>query len=147
MATTSTPELRINGSSTLYRDYGVRMGEGFLDALTEPLSLKENIENESRLEHGKRVVVEETPKYQSRDVVLDFTIRGSSPTDFRAKKNAFLALMYKGEITLEVPQESSDVYHLIYRSKGSEYSMNPQRTFCHMMLKFEEPNPAHRTLT
>nr|DAU82728.1 MAG TPA: tail protein [Caudoviricetes sp.] len=140
------PELRINGSSTVYQDYGVRMGEGFLDALTEPLSLKENIENESRLEHGKRVVVEETPKYASRDVILDFTITGKTPDDFRTKKNAFLALMYKGKITLQVPQESDDVYHLIYRGKGSDYSMNPQRTFCHMMLKFEEPDPSKRTL-
>lgn len=141
------PELRINGSSTIYQDYGVRMGEGFLDALTEPLSLKENVENESRLEHGKRVVVEETPKIQSREVLLDFTISGSTPADFRAKKKAFLALMYKGVVSVQVPQESEDVYHLIYRSKGSEYSMNAQRTFCHMILKFEEPNPTHRTDT
>lgn len=140
------PEIRINGSSTIYQDYGVRMGEGFLDALNEPLTLKENIENESRLEHGKRVVVEDEPKYTSREVILDFTLAGSSPTDFRKKKKDFLALMYKGEITLQVPEDSDDVYHLIYRGKGSEYAQNAQRTFCHMMLKFEEPNPAHRTL-
>lgn len=140
------PELRINGSSTVYKDYGVRMGEGFLDALTEPLSLKENIENESRLEHGKRVIVEETPKFSSREVILDFTICGKTPSDFLTKKNAFLALMYKGEVTIQVPQESEDVYHLIYRGKGSEYSMNTLRTFCHMMLKFEEPNPGNRVL-
>ncbi len=139
------PELRINGSSTVYQDYGVRMGDGFLDALTEPLSLKENIENESRLEHGKRIVVEETPKFQSREVILDFTIAGNTPADFRAKKKAFLAMMYQGVVTIQVPQESEDVYHLIYRGKGSEYSMNAQRTFCHMMLKFEEPNPSFRT--
>ena len=140
------PEIRINGSSTLYKDYGVRMGEGFLDALTEPLTLKENVENESRLEHGKRVVVEDEPKFASREVMLDFTISGNTPADFLTKKNAFLAMLYKGKITLEVPQESDTVYHLIYRGKGSEYSMNVQRTFCHMILKFEEPNPNHRTL-
>lgn len=139
------PELRINGSSTIYQDYGVRMGEGFLDTLTEPLSLKDNVENESRLEHGKRVVVEETPKVQSREVMLDFTLSGISPADFRAKKNAFLALMYKGAVSIQVPQESKDTYHLIYRGKGAEYSMNAQRTFCHMILKFEEPNPNNRS--
>ena len=47
------PELKINKYS-VYDTFGVRMGDGFLDALTEPLTLKENIENESRLEHGKR---------------------------------------------------------------------------------------------
>ena len=130
----------------MYQDYGVRMGEGFLDALNEPLTLKENIENESRLEHGKRVIIEDEPKFTSREVILDFTITGKDRVDFRKKKNAFLALMYKGEITLQVPEDSDDVYHLIYRGKGSEYAQNTQRTFCHMMLKFEEPDPSNRTI-
>lgn len=138
------PELIINKYS-VYDTFGVRMGDGFLDALTEPLTLKENIENESRLEHGKRIIIDENPKIASRELLLDFTITGSSKEDFLQKKNSFLALMYKGEITLQVPQESPDVYHLIYRSKGTDYGMNAQRTFCHMMLKFVEPNPANRT--
>lgn len=137
------PELKINNYS-VYDTFGVRMGDGFLDTLTEPLSLKENIENESRLEHGKRVIVDENPKYASREVLLDFTITGNSPADFLTKKNGFLALMYKGKIKLEVPQVNTNVYNLIYRSKGTDYGMNAQRTFCHMMLKFEEPNPANR---
>lgn len=138
------PELIINNYS-VYDTFGVRMGDGFLDALTEPLSLKENIENESRLEHGKRVIVDKNPKFASREVLLDFTISGNSPSDFLNKKNSFLAMMYKGNITLQVPQESSSVYHLIYRGKGADYGMNAQRTFCHMILKFQEPNPNHRT--
>ncbi len=138
------PELKINKYS-VYDTFGVRMGDGFLDALTEPLTLKENIENESRLEHGKRIIVDDNPKIASRELLLDFTITGSSKEDFLQKKNSFLALMYKGEITLQVPQESPDVYHLIYRGKGTDYGMNAQRTFCHMMLKFVEPNPANRT--
>lgn len=138
------PELIIN-KYAMYEYFGVRMGDGFLDALTEPLTLKENIENESRLEHGKRIIVDENPKFASREVLLDFTITGNSPADFLTKKNAFLAMMYKGEIKLQVPQESADVYHLIYRSKGSDYGMDISRTFCHIMLKFIEPNPANRT--
>lgn len=138
------PELKINKYS-VYDTFGVRMGDGFLDALTEPLTLKENIENESRLEHGKRIIVDANPKIASRELLLDFTITGSSKEDFLQKKNSFLALMYKGEITLQVPQESPDVYNLIYRGKGTDYGMNAQRTFCHMMLKFVEPNPANRT--
>lgn len=58
-------ELRINGSSTVFQDYGVKMGDDFIDTLTEPLTLKEHIENESRLEHGKRVVVDDNPKFAS----------------------------------------------------------------------------------
>lgn len=140
----TSPELIINGNNRVYERYGVRMGEGFIDTLTEPLSLKDNIENESRLEHGKRIIVEETPKFSSREVLLDFTITGESQADFLAKKNGFLAMMYKGVVTIEVPQVSDEVYRLVYRGKGSEYSMNTQRTFCHMILKFEEPNPGNR---
>lgn len=146
------PNLRITGltptvsgnslDAVTWEDNGVRMGEGFIDALTEPLSLKDFIVNESRLEHGKRITG--TPKIASREVVLCFTIEGSSPTDFRNKKNKFLKMLYSGPITLEVPKESEDVYRLIYTGKGSEYGVNIARTFCKMMLKFEEPNPADR---
>lgn len=140
-------DIRINGSSTVYEDWGVNMGEGFIDALTEPLTPKEYIENESRLEHGKRVVVSaDDIKFASREVLLDFTIEGKDKADFLKKKNLFLAAMYKGSVTIQVPAESEDVYHLIYRGKGSEYGMNALRTFCHMILKFEEPDPTHRTL-
>lgn len=140
-------DLRINGSSTVYKDWGVNMGDGFIDALTEPLTPKDYIENESRLEHGKRVVIDSDGiKFASREVLLDFTIEGSSPSDFLTKKNLFLTAMYKGSVTIQVPKESDDVYHLIYKGKGSEYGMNALRTFCHMILKFEEPDPTHRTL-
>lgn len=33
--------------------FGVRMGDGFLDAICSPLPLKEFVENTSRLEDGK----------------------------------------------------------------------------------------------
>lgn len=79
------PELKINKYS-VYDTFGVRMGDGFLDALTEPLTLKENIENESRLEHGKRIIVDANPKIASRELLLDFTITGSSKEDFLQKK-------------------------------------------------------------
>lgn len=138
------PELRINGSDVVYQTYGVRMGDGFIDALTEPLSLKDFIENESRLEHGTRVVVGASPKCQARELTLDFTIEGSSPADFLAKKNAFLSLMYAGSVEIQVPRESPDTYRLVYLGKGATYSVNPQRTFCHIVLKFKEPNPADR---
>lgn len=52
--------------------------------------------------------------------------------------------MYRGNVTIQVPAVSDDTYHLIYRGKGTEYGMNYQRTFCHMVLKFEEPNPMDR---
>lgn len=139
-------DIRINGSSTIYSDYGVAMGEDFINVLTEPLSMKEYVENESRLEHGKRVIVDDEPKIASRDLTLEFTIEGSTPADFLKKKTKFLQLMYSGSITLQVPEVGDEIYHLIYTGKSGEFGMNPQRTFCHMVLKFTEPNPNNRTL-
>ena len=141
----SLPELRINGSSTVAKDWGVKMGDGFLDTLTEPLTPKDPIENESRLENGKRVVLDQNNiKFKSRELTLDFTIEGRTPEEFTEHKRKFLEAMYKVDVSIQVPRESDDVYHLIFKGKGTEYGMNYQRTFCHMVLKFEEPNPMDR---
>ena len=48
-------ELIINGREAL-KEWGVRMGDNFLDVLGAPVPLKEFIENKSRLEHGKQVL-------------------------------------------------------------------------------------------
>ena len=49
-------DLLIN-SKDAYVTWGVRMGDGFLDALGASAPMKEFIENKSRLEHGKRVKI------------------------------------------------------------------------------------------
>ena len=52
-------ELLINGENA-YTIWGVRMGDGFLDVLGASSPMKEFIENKSRLEHGKRVIFNNT---------------------------------------------------------------------------------------
>lgn len=144
-------EIEINGSATTYEDYGVRMGDGFIDALTEPLTLKGFVANESRIEHGRRLVVS-NPRVTSRELSLEFVLQASSPEELTMRKNAFLELMYAGKVMLRLGQGlidmyhvPSDVYHLVYLGKGTTYGMNAARTVCRMMLKFEEPNPMRRT--
>lgn len=138
------PEIRINGRDTAFEDWGLRMGDDFLNILTEPLSLKSPIENTSRLEHGKRVVLADVPKVASRDITLSFTIEGDTPEDFIKKKNDFFAEMYKGYVDIQIPQLGNEIYHLIYTGYSADYGMNTQRTFCHFVLKFTEPNPMNR---
>lgn len=136
------PDLLVNGANVA--GWGVRMGSGFLDALTEPLTPKDVVENESRLEHGKRVVVGSPVYFKARELTLDFTIEGATPAEFEANKQSFLSAIYQVNVTIQVPKHSANVYRLIYKGKGTDYGMNWQRTFCHMMLKFEEPNPMNR---
>lgn len=44
-------DLTINGKDALI-EYGIKMGDGFLDAIDPPYPLKGFIENKSRLENG-----------------------------------------------------------------------------------------------
>lgn len=139
-----TADLLINGSDA-YRMYGVRMGDGFLDALGTPAPMKEYVENSSPLEHGKRISVVE-PKVDSREMTLEFTVKGKTREDYRAKKKAFFDCLYQGAITLCVPSDSEDVYKLVYRGNSPSYGQSLDRTFCRVAVKFEEPNPMDRTI-
>ena len=139
-----------------YDVFGIMMGDGFLDALKEPVPLKPFVENQSRLIDGKRVVVN-NPRKDSRSVDLIFDISGTTPADFEAKKDAFLALLYQGEIVLGFPGQekwsqdklpgippTTDKFHLIHQNKVT-YSQDLTQTGCKMAVRFEEPNPANRT--
>lgn len=77
-------ELLINGENA-YTTWGVRMGEGFLDVIGASAPMKDFIENKSRLEHGKRVIIN-NPKVDEREITLSFTIEGNSQSDYQSKK-------------------------------------------------------------
>jgi len=139
-----TSDLLINGSDA-YETYGIRMGDDFIDSLNAFPTMKAYVENTSRLENGKRVVVSD-PKVSEGSVSLIFILEGKTQADFKAKKAAFKAALEKGYVTIQVPKDSDDVYHLIYK-KGTSYAQNPQRTFCKVACTFDEPSPKDRTET
>ncbi len=153
-------ELLINGKDA-YAEYGVRMGEEFIETLTEPLTLKEPISSESRLEHGKRIIPAPDPKFAAREVTLDFTLHSTTGTTLQeqqaalwAQREKFLTALIQGRevngehtgyCTIEVPALGNGLtYRLIYQGRGNSYGLDATRTFCHLMLKFEEPNPSNR---
>ena len=135
-------ELLINGMDA-FAVWGVRMGNGFIDALDTPLTMKEYIENESRIEHGKRVLVV-NPMISSRSVTLPFTIEGESQSDYQLKKKSFEEELYKGIITIQIPMNSNDVFKLVYKGQCASYGQNRTRTFGKFNAKFEESNPTDR---
>lgn len=69
-------ELTINGKDAL-AEFGVQMGDDFLDAIFAPAPTKAFIENKSRLQDGKQVIYN-NPKADERDVTLTFNLEGSS---------------------------------------------------------------------
>lgn len=135
-------DLLINGEDAFVK-YGVRMGTGFLNSLGNPVDMKDDVENESRLEHGKTVLLTNR-RVASRTLNLEFTIQGNSPTDYKSKKTAFLSLLYQGMITVKVPEDSDDTYRLLYKGTSQTYGQSKTRCFCKMNLRFEEPNPKNR---
>ncbi len=137
-----TGELYINGKDA-WTTWGVNMGDGFLDALDAPLQMKEYIENESRLEHGKRMITANA-KVDSREITLGFTIMGASESDYRAKRKAFLSELQAGTFTVKVPILGADLYKLVYTGRSISYGLSADRMFGHFTMKATEPNPADR---
>lgn len=137
-----TGDLFINGKDA-WTTWGVNMGDGFLDALDAPLQMKEYIENESRLEHGKRMITANA-KIDSREITLGFTIMGASESDYRAKRKAFLSELQAGAFTMNVPKLGADLYKLVYTGRSISYGLSADRMFGHFTMKATEPNPADR---
>lgn len=135
-------DLIINNRNA-FTEWGVRVGDGFLDAIGAPAPMKDFIENKSRLEHGKRVIIN-NPKLDERDVTLTFTIQGNSQADYQSKKSAFQNELYKGALTIQIPSNGSEIYHLIYTGKSISYAQSLDRTFGKLTVKFNEPNPTNR---
>lgn len=138
-----TGDLFINGMDTWVM-WGVSMGDGFLDAIDGFNEMKDYIEDESRLEHGKRVITDNA-KVASREITLQFTIEGSSKSDYRAKKKAFQTELEKGMVTIKIPLLDSEVYKLVYLGKSISYGLSLDRCFGKVSSRFEEPNPMDRT--
>lgn len=138
-----TGDLYINGKDA-WDTWGVRMGDGFLDAIDGFNEMKDYIEDESRLEHGKRVITDNA-KVDSREITLQFTIEGVSESDYRTKKKSFQTEMEKGAVNIKVPALGNEVYKLVYSGKSVSYGLSLDRCFGKVSSKFEEPNPMDRS--
>lgn len=143
---TERTDIIINGNSTLCKELGVVMGDDFLTTLGEPLTPKEYAQTESRREHGKRILIDVKNglKFASREITLSFVLVAKDAVTLLKNQRAFLSHMYKGAITLQVPEFSDEVFRLVYTGNGSSFTLNAQRTLVRMMLKFEEINPMNR---
>lgn len=138
-----TGDLYINGKDA-WDTWGVRMGDGFLDAIDGFNEMKDYIEDESRVEHGKRVITDNA-KVDSREITLQFTIEGVSESDYRTKKKSFQTEMEKGAVNIKVPALGNEVYKLVYSGKSVSYGLSLDRCFGKVSSKFEEPNPMDRS--
>lgn len=134
-------DLRINGKDAR-TEWGVNMGDGFIENILIPSGVKPFVENESRKEHGKRVLVKD-PRVEARDVTLMFYICGETEEEYMRNYKHFLDELQTGRVHVEIPRLGKEVYKLIY-GKASSFAQNRSRTSSKLAVKFEEPNPADR---
>ena len=136
-------DLIINGVDA-YVQWGVCMGDNFIDNIEAALSLKDYISNESRIEHGKRVITDKKLiKIASRDITLQFHIMGGTAEEYRTNKKAFEQdVLYGGAVDIQIPSRGSEVYHLLYTGKQVTFAQTLSE--CKLAAKFEEPNPMNR---
>lgn len=136
-------DLIINGKDA-WTTWGVCMGDGFLDAIDGFNEMKDYIEDESRLEHGKRIITDNA-KVASREITLQFTIQGSSENDYRTKKKAFQTELERGTVNIKIPAIGTELYRLVYLGKNVSYGLSLDRCFGKVSSKFCEPNPMDRS--
>lgn len=124
--------------------YGITLIRGWREKLKGFLSPKDYITNESRLEHGKRVVIPtaDNVKWKSREVSLQFMLEGSSAEDYLSKLDNFQDVI-AGKIKLRVPCLNDRVFTLVYSDCSKYGDYGDKRGI--FTLKFTEPNPANRT--
>lgn len=135
-------DLLINNADA-YTNYGVSMGDKFIDTIEAPLELKPLIENESRLNHGKSVIVSNV-RYSSRELTLSFTLKAANLSALQTKRAAFLAVLYAGNLTVKI-KNRSEVYHLRYLGKNTTFAQSKTGRSCKISARFSEDNPSNRS--
>lgn len=136
----TTGILYINGYDAA-TTWGVTVDTQSLSALMTPTSQKDIISNETRLEHGKRVITN-NPKQSSRDVTLTLQLLATSEEDFFAKYNSFCDELAKGRLVIRTKWQSTVYYRFDYLS-CSQFTQFV-RGIAKFSLKLNEPDPTDR---
>lgn len=135
-------ELFINGKDA-YNTWGVSMDETSISALMTPAPNKELIENKSRLEHGKRVLIS-SPKKDERNLTLQINITASNEIQFFTRYSSFCEELDAGVLDIRIKYQPNVVYRTNYIScsQFSQFMFGIGK----FVLKLNEPNPKNRNI-
>ena len=124
----------------IYTTWGGVLAKGTYEALLKPAPNKTLIQNKSRLEDGKRVLIN-NPKLDERDVIISIWISGTNQSDYLAKYKDFTEEIASDIIRLKVPALGM-IFKLIYMncSNYGDYGLMRGK----LTLKLNEPNPMDR---
>lgn len=137
-----TGDLFINNKDA-YIAWGISLDNTSLSELMTPPSNKAFIENESRLEHGKRVIVA-NPVADQRNLTLQINLTALNETSFFEQYNSFCKELATGVFHIRTKYQPDVVYKTIYVS-CSQFSQFMQG-IGKFTLKLNEPNPKDRSV-
>ena len=134
-------KLIINGENADEK-CGSSLGESSLSELMTPPANKAFIENESRLQHGKQILVA-NPKVEARNLTLQLNLTAATKSAFFDKYNLFCKeVLATGVLNIETGYQEEVVYKTIYVS-CSQFSQFMQG-IAKFSLKLIEPDPSDR---
>lgn len=134
-------QLYINGQDA-YTTWGVSLSDTAIANLMAPVPMKEDIVNESRLEHGRRHMTSEN-KVQERELNLPVHIVANNKADYLDKLYTFRMMLEGVAMDIITAHEPSVVYHCRYVS-CTQFSQF-LNGIAKLMLRLVEPNPNDRT--
>ena len=134
-------KLIINGENADEK-WGISLGESSLSELMTPPANKAFIENESRLQNGKQILVA-NPKVEARNLTLQLNLTAATKSAFFDKYNLFCKeVLATGVLNIETGYQEEVVYKTIYVS-CSQFSQFMQG-IAKFSLKLIEPDPSDR---
>lgn len=134
-------ELKINGKDA-YTEWGISFDQTALSTLMTPPPNKSYIENKSRLENGKKVLVH-NPKVDERSVTLSFNLTARNDGEFFERYNSFCEELRGGLLNIETKYQNGVVYKMVYEN-CTQFSQLI-REIARFSLKLVEPNPNDRS--
>ena len=134
-------ELYINGYDA-FSTWGISLSETALSTLMTPSPVKDRVTNESRLEHGKRVL-NTNVKTAYRDVTLEMHLTAQSKAEFLTRYASFCSILEQGALNIRTSYQQGVVYKMLYVScsQFSEFNLRLAK----FTLRLLEPNTKDRS--
>ena len=121
---------------------GVSLTDTALSALMTPPAMKEDIVNESRLEHGRRHASTGN-MVQERELSLPIHITAKSQADYLTQYNDLISILQGVELNIKTSFQTGVVYKCRYVSctQFTQFINGMAK----LVLKLVEPDPTDRT--
>ena len=142
-------QLYINGNDaytyvagTGHPALGVSLSDTGLTTLMSPPAMKDDIINESRLEHGKRRISSGN-MMQERELSLPIHITAKSWSDYLVQYADLVGILQNVGLTISTSFQPNVVYHVRYVSctQFSQFTNGIAK----LMLRLVEPDPSNRS--